>query len=244
LVVPTSKFIARAKRDLIARLEEQKSDPADSVCRNDLLSSFLETQKKHPRVVSDPVLASYVTTGYLAGSDTTAIALRSILYHTLRNPVCLERVRAEMETAGITQFPVPFKVVQQLPYLEALIREGLRIHFVSTFGLERVVPPEIGAEGWTMPNGVVLPVGTQVAFTGWTLHFDEEIFGPDPHSFNPERWLQRDGEPEEKYQERLARMNRNDFTFSYGPRVCLGKNIALMEVYMAISSLLGLFDVS
>jgi cytochrome P450 len=149
-----------------------------------------------------------------------------------------------MAVAGITEFPVSYRVAHELPYLDAIIREGMRIHSVTSFGLEREVPPEVGADGWAMPNGVVLPIGSQVSFTAWTLHFDENVFGPDTHSFRPERWLRRDDEGEDEYTERLARMNRNDFTFSYGPRVCIGKNIALMEIYMTIPTLLGIFDVS
>ena len=239
-----ANFIQRAKKDLINRITEQKEDPDAAAKQKDLLASYLEAQKKHPKIVSNTTLANYVTTTYLAGSDTTAIVLRSALYFTLRTPGCLQRLRAEVAAAGITEFPVPFKVAHALPYLDALIRESMRIHLITGFALEREVPPEVGPDGWTMPNGVSLPVGSQVAFTGWTLHFDENIFGPDTHSFKPERWLRSDDEGEDEYKERLARMNRNDITFSYGPRVCLGKSIALMEIYMTIPTLLGLFDVS
>jgi cytochrome P450 len=241
---PTTTFLARARQDLATRLSEKAHEPTEFASHNDLLTGLLAAQAKHPDTVDDTRLAGYVVSSYLAGSDTTAIVLRSILYYTLRTPGCLERLREELKQAGMTSFPVRFEEARELKYLDAVIREAMRIHFVVSFALERVVPPEKGPDGWTMPNGVVLPVGTQVSFTGWTLAYDEQVYGPETKKFKPERWLKADSETDVEFDTRLVRMLRNDLTFSYGPRICLGKNIALMEIYMLVPTLLGLLDVS
>jgi cytochrome P450 len=244
LFTPTSSFLTRARQDLASRLSEKVNDPAEFLTHHDLLSGLLAAQAKHPDIVDDTRLAQYVTSSYFAGSDTTAVVLRSILYYVLHTLGCVERVREELDQAGIRQFPVRFEDARDLKYLDAVIRESMRIHFVVGFGLERVVPPEKGPDGWTMPNGVVLPVGTQVSFSGWTLGYDERVYGAETEKFKPERWLKSEVESDDDFEARLARMHRNDLTFSYGPRMCLGRNIALMEIYTLVPTLIALLDVS
>lgn len=79
----------------------------------------------------------------------------------------------------------------------------------------------------------------------WVVHRDKGIFGDDAEMFNPSRWF-RDPKNEnvERYQDRLAAMKRTDLAFGGGARICLGKNISLLEIYKAISTLFLQFDIS
>jgi cytochrome P450 len=231
---PSSKFVTRAKNLITERLSDDKH-----ASQNDFVDRFLEAKKTHPDIVTPPILAGYVATNLLAGSDTTAVVMRSVLYYVLKTPGVLQRLRDELDNSG-TEYPVPFKTAQRLPYLDAVIREAMRIHFIGSFLLERVVP----AQGFELPSGQKLEPGTIVGMNPWTLHFDESIFGKDTESFIPDRWLPQEGESDDLYQKRFAMMKHNDFSFSYGPRVCLGKHIAAMEIWKIMPTMFGLLDVS
>jgi Cytochrome P450 len=85
--------------------------------------------------------------------------------------------------------------------------------------LPRVTPPE----GDTI-NGIFIPGGVEIGVNTWGIMRDEDIFGPDPEMFRPERWL---GLPEAKYAE-MARVV--DLTFGSGRFKCLGKSVATIEL--------------
>lgn len=239
---PSSKFITHASTFIRDRLAEEKSpEKTPDGTKGDFMERFLEAQRLHPKVVTNTNLSSYVASNFLAGSDTTAVTLRSIIYYTLKTPGVLQTLRRELDER-VQEYPVSWKTSQTLPYLDAIIKEGLRMHPIVAILFERKIP----ASGLTLPCGQKLPAGTTVAMTPWTLNFDETIFGASPREFRPERWLPGyvQGESEEQATERVNVMKRNDFTFSYGPRVCLGKHIALLEIYKIVPTLFGLFDVS
>jgi cytochrome P450 len=231
---PSSKLVLRARELIASRLRDEKH-----VAGTDFMDRFLEQKRQHPGIVDDQVLVGYVGTNIIAGSDTTAVVLRSILYYTLKTPGVLQRIREELHDSG-TEYPVPYQTATALPYLDAVIREAMRIHPIGVVILERIVHDG----GLQLQSGHKLEPGTIVGMTPWTLHFDESIFGKDPEIFNPDRWLQQSGESDEAYQQRFASMKHNEFSFSYGPRVCLGRNIATLEIYTVMPTLLGLFDVS
>jgi cytochrome P450 len=234
LKAPTNKFILKARTLIQARLTSEKK-----IGRPDFMDRFLEAQKQHPNIVTPQILSGYVATNFFAGSDTTAVVMRSILYYTIRTPGVLKKLRDELDASG-TKYPVPYKTAQHLPYLDAIIREAMRIHFIGSILLERVVP----SSGYTLPSGTKLSAGTVIGMNPWTLNFDESVWGEDTEAFKPERWLQSPGEEKEVFEKRLAFMKHNDFSFSYGPRVCLGRHIATLEIYKVMPTMLGLLDVS
>jgi cytochrome P450 len=93
-----------------------------------------------------------------AGSDTTGITLTAVIYYLMRNPKCLQKLRQEIDTAeqeGRVSSPLTFKEGQQLPYLQATIKEALRLHPAVGQILARIVP-EGGADlaGRFFPPGV------------------------------------------------------------------------------------------
>ncbi|CAF3430773.1 unnamed protein product [Fusarium graminearum] len=156
-----------------------------------------------------------------AGSDTTAIAFRSLFYHLMHNPEAYSRLEEEIDQAvddGRLSMPATYKQASQLPYLSARIKEALRVWPGAQLSLPRTVPPE----GLTIcdrfiPGGYVV-VGINAA----VMHFDKKVFGQDADSFNPDRWME------------VARANYRDkymMAFGGGTRTCLGKNIALIELY-------------
>ncbi|EXJ56175.1 hypothetical protein A1O7_09106 [Cladophialophora yegresii CBS 114405] len=205
----------------------------------DFLSRFLDAQKQHPEVVTDIQLAAYTNTNILAASDTTSTALTAIIMCILQYHDVYEKLQAEIDASNIS-FPVSYTAAQALPYLDAVIKETLRFFPTTGIDLERTV----GASGLVLPTGQSLPPGTIVSMNPWPLHRDRSIFGDDADKFVPERWLRRETESKTAHDERVRNMQRVFLTFGYGPRACLGKHIAYLEIYKLIPILVGNFDLS
>jgi cytochrome P450 len=85
--------------------------------------------------------------------------------------------------------------------------------------------------------------GTIIGMNPWVIHQNKSIFGQDAESFNPDHWLRLEEETEEAFQVRLDRMKKADLSFGAGKRVCLGKNVALIETYKVIATLFMTFGV-
>jgi cytochrome P450 len=236
--------VAQFARDrLNERLSQKEKISTSSNQPKDFLTRFLDAKTTHPEIVDDKQVFSYTVTNMFAGSDTTAISLRAVLYYTLKNPPVLARLNEELSTAvaaGKLSFPITWKESQSLPYLDAVIKEALRLHPAVGLPLERLVP----ASGLQLPSGPLLPAGTIVGASPWIIHRDESIFGADANVFNPGRWLKKKGETETEFTSRERGMVRATFTFGAGSRTCIGKNISLLEIYKVIPSLFWRYEVS
>jgi hypothetical protein len=145
-----------------------------------------------PEKINDYHLLMMGVSNVIAGSDTTAIGLSSIMYHLLRNPNAFSRLRQEIDDFTRDQqcsTQITFKESQQMPYLQAVIKEALRMHSATGLPLWREVPVG-GAE----INGYSLPEGAVVGINTWVAHYNEEVF-PNPKSFLPERWQDAESNP-------------------------------------------------
>ncbi|OQD65146.1 hypothetical protein PENPOL_c006G04265 [Penicillium polonicum] len=189
----------------------------------------VQAQAQNPEKISDYDVLVTAMSNVGAGSDTTAISLSSVLYHLLHTPACMERLREETKLSGITGNPT-FKETQAMPYLQAVIKEALRVHPATGFPLFRVVP-----RGGEVLAGQFFPEGTNVGVNSWVSHYDTNIYGPDAATFRPERWLEAD-----EQQSKL--MEQNFIAFGIGSRTCIGKNISLLEMNKLIPVLVRDFD--
>ena len=144
-----------------------------------------------------------------AGFETTASVLRLIFFHVFSNPEILGRLRAELASASIPADPnaVDLSALEKLPYLTAILMEGLRLSPAISARMQRIAPDRDLVYGaWR------IPAGTPVGMTAVLLHEDESLY-PEPKRFNPERWM--DLEARKKAEKTYA-------PFSRGTRVCLG----------------------
>jgi cytochrome P450 len=105
---------------------------------------------------------------------------------------------------------------QALPYLSAVVKEGLRLSMANPTRLPHVVP----SAGWTFKN-TQFPPGAIVGCSAYELHLNPDIF-PDPRSFRPERWLVMSSD-----------MNKYWFAFGAGSRACIARNLATIELIWA-----------
>lgn len=210
----------------------------------DFLDCYVQAQQAHPDVVDHPMIVSYMLVNIAAGADTTAAALRSIFYLLLRHPPVWATLRAAVLAAPFAQagekgrLPAPYAQARAIPYLEAVIREALRLVPGNLFPQERYVP----AGGLILPDGQFVPEGTAVGFSAYTMHRNKAIWGEDAESFRPERWLPGDDEPEDAYKQRMRLYNDCDLSFGAGSRKCIGMNLALLEVYKTVATLVAMFE--
>ena len=157
----------------------------------------------------------------VAGSDTSAGTLRAVILNILTNPTTYRKLREEIDLAiatGRISSPIKDAEARQLPYLQAVIREGLRIMPPASGAFFKEVPP-----AGDVIDGKFIPGGTQIGSSPLGIHCSKKIFGADADLFRPERWLVASSE---KFAEMASTV---DLVFHYGKYQCLGKSVALME---------------
>ena len=210
------------------QLDRYKSKDAASLDYRDMLDRF-RRHKDGVEVMTEKELLSHASSNIFAGSDTTAISLRSMFYYFCKNPKAYQKLVAEiddMEAQGKLSDPITFAESNQMPYLQASMKEAMRMHPAVGLLLERVVP-----EGGATIAGTYLHAGTIVGANPWVVARDKSVYGDDADHFRPERWLEADAS-------RLKLMDRNYLAFGAGARTCLGKNISLLEMSKLVPQIL------
>ncbi|KAL4929023.1 cytochrome P450 [Aspergillus undulatus] len=216
------------------KLAKGELPPSDNRGTQDFLGKYLATHARDPNVFTPTHILFGSSQNVFAGSDTTAISLSSIVYHLSFNPDCLAKLRDEIDNAaseGRISDLITFAESQSLPYLQAVIKESLRINSAVGLPLWRVVP-----SGGAMLCGRFFPEGTVVGINPWVAHHNKSIFGADADEFRPERWL------DEGRDKDTSTMERYYMPFGLGSRTCIGKNISLLEVGKLIPQLVRYFD--
>jgi cytochrome P450 len=233
---PVATFAKQRMSERLATMEKQGIEKGTE--KPDLLSMFLKAKNDRPDFMTDERVLTMAVSMAFAGSETTAISLAAVFYYLLRNPKCYDKLMQELKQAEdegrltkVSTGTVTWAESQQLPYLDACIKEAFRMHPAAGLPLERITPPQ-GIE----ICGEFIPGGTIVGCNAWVIHKREEIFGSNVDKFIPERWL-------ESPPEQLKEMNGTLFQFGAGARTCIGKNISLLEMYKLVPAFLRRFEV-
>lgn len=164
-----------------------------------------------------------------AGTDTTATALTGWTYFVCTHPDVYKRLVAEIRETLTNEEELRWETVKDLRYLDATVKEALRLFPPSPASQQRVVPP-----GGATIDGYYIPAGMTVAVPPWVATHSSVNFH-DPDQFRPERWL---GEKKEFLNDHLGA----SLPFSTGPRVCIGKNLAYLEMRLVAAHVLWHFD--
>ncbi|KAJ9653000.1 hypothetical protein H2198_007780 [Neophaeococcomyces mojaviensis] len=196
--------VERANRALEAKGQKKQMADQDQAPR-DFLDRMFDLYEDESKGVTKYHVFMIGQSNIVAGSDTTAIALNSILYHLMKNPEKLEKLRKEIELHvpdGLNgqKNLITFRQSQEMPYLKAVIKEALRMHPAPGLPLWREVTTTA-----TQICGRVFSSGDVVGINPWVAHYDEEVWEGDATQFRPERW----SEPvstDIKGQDRLKRM--------------------------------------
>ncbi|KAF9885994.1 hypothetical protein FE257_012172 [Aspergillus nanangensis] len=163
----------------------------------------------------------------VAGTETTATALSGLTYQLLMNPAKLELITREVRDTFEHDGDIDLIALPQMKYLNACIEEGLRMYPPVPVGLPRVTPQE----GMVICDEYV-PGNTTVSVAQWATYRSPKNF-KRADEFLPERWTD------------AAFASDNKFAFqpfSYGPRNCLGKNLAYHEMRLILAKVLYNFD--
>ncbi|CAK5273560.1 unnamed protein product [Mycena citricolor] len=254
----SSPFLS-ALQSFGSRCSSRSSSPSPS-CSSDSDSSFTEdTEKSYmlPRLLSykypsgalmpELDVISECMGHMVAGTDTASISLSYFLWELTRRQDILHKLHAEIDSVMPDPSVVPdLKVLNGMEYLNAFIKEGLRVYGAVPSLLERVVPSStskhfLGPEGFDL-MGYALPPGTIVATQAWSMHRDSAVF-PSPETFLPERWLPRRDADADRDAERLARMSAQMMAFGTGSRICGGQNLAYIIMRVVLVTVLRNFDV-
>lgn len=185
-------------------------------------------------------MVSYLLTNTVAGSHPTAYTLTAIVYYVLRTPGVYSRLNRELDESQMKKtLPISWEAARKLQYMEAVVRETIRIHPAFALTLERVVPDE----GLHLPDGRYVTGGTIVGMNPWVINQSEKLFGPQCGKFIPERWLPDPGEPAKEFEMRRKKMINSILSFGAGPRTCTGQHLAIMEIFKTTASFFVAFDV-
>ncbi|KAM7203149.1 Cytochrome P450 [Naviculisporaceae sp. PSN 640] len=207
--------------DLIERRLNETTD------RKDFMSYLVHATDDSGKPLSHVQLAAHASDFVIAGSETTATAMTVITYYLGRNPEMLKRLREEVRSTFKNYEEIDGNSAAQLRYLHALCLEALRIFPPLPLGLPRVVP----AGGDTV-DGHWIPGGTIVSTNPLAASLNPENFA-DPWRFDPERWLALDGPDVLEASQ----------PFMIGPRVCLGRALAWLEMRTTLAKLHFRYDV-
>ncbi|KAK3938549.1 cytochrome P450 monooxygenase [Diplogelasinospora grovesii] len=165
-----------------------------------------------------------------AGSETTASALSGAVYFLAKHPEVQAKLAAEVRNEFKEESEIDIFGVPKLTYMLAVLDESMRMFPPVPSALPRVCQP-----GGDVIVGKPVPAGTGLDLYQWAIHYSESNF-TKPTEFHPERWL---GDP------RFDTDRKDAFQpFSIGPRNCIGKNLAYMEMRLILARLVWNFDIS
>ncbi|EGX91543.1 benzoate 4-monooxygenase cytochrome P450 [Cordyceps militaris CM01] len=199
---------------------------ASPLVKRDMLGSFV----RHGFSQKDAETEALIQ--IIAGSETTATAIQATLLHIITARHVYARLQAEIDAAaehGRLSAPATNAEAQSLPYLQAVLLEGLRV-----FPPAAALYPKV-CDTDEVVCGVSVPAGTNVAWSPWSIMRDKDVFGADADLFRPERWLEGD---RPRAMEQTVMM-----AFAAGSRwECLGKNIAQLELNLVFVELFRHFE--
>lgn len=214
-----AKEIIKGKKQLL----NEKSE-IDSF---DLLSRFLSSGHSDEEFVTD-IVVSFI----LAGRDTTSAALNWFFWLVSNNPNVEKEILREIYEKS--EAPI-FEEVKDMVYTHASLSESMRLYPpVPMDGKESTVDD-------VLPDGTFVKKGTSVVYHSYAMGRSEKIWGKDWSEFKPERWLERD-DAEGKWNF-VGKDPYKYPVFHAGPRICLGKEMAFLQMKRVAAGVLRQFRV-
>ncbi|KAI0111592.1 cytochrome P450 [Daldinia grandis] len=200
----------------------------------ELLKSKLPDQEKTMARLTGEAAAMMA-----GGTGTASWTLSVITYHLLTKPKLLGKLTDELSGAVSDPQNLPSWVtLEKLPYLGAVIQEGLRLSYGVSGRTARVAPEEdlVYRGEWkpegskeSVPLAYIIPRGNAIGMSTALVHHDETLF-PNSYEFIPERWLDDDLEKRREIEQHIL-------SFGKGSRMCFGMNLALCEMYLGLAAL-------
>ncbi|KAI6702507.1 hypothetical protein NL676_011643 [Syzygium grande] len=214
-----SKVIAARKLELLSQQQKKDEHPHD-----DLLSRFMKKKESY----SDTFLQHVALNFILAGRDTSSVALSWFFWLVIQNPSVEDKIVREIckvltesrgdDVARWVDEPLGFEEVDKLVYLKAALSETLRLYPSVPEDSKHVVADDV------LPDGTFVPAGSSVTYSIYSAGRMRTTWGEDCLEFRPERWLSPDGQ-------KFVMQDAFKFVaFNAGPRICLGKDLAYLQM--------------
>ncbi|EAW12076.1 cytochrome P450 [Aspergillus clavatus NRRL 1] len=209
-------------RDRLIDQRFRELEANKDIGRIDLLQTFIEARTEDGSPLEIEYLKAEVLLVLLAGADTTGTVFQALIHFLLTHPAAYRRMMKEIDSVsaqGLLSDPVPQydEITAYLPYYVACVRETLRLNPPAP----NIFPRYVSEPGLDL-YGRFAPAGTEVSGNPWIMQRNPAMYGEDAEEFRPERWLDAD---------KAKVYNKYLFTFGYGARMCLGREIAMMELY-------------
>ncbi|KAI8237060.1 Fumagillin dodecapentaenoate synthase [Colletotrichum sp. SAR 10_99] len=195
--------------------------------QRDMLGSWIKNGMSREECEAEGLFA------LVAGSDTTASVIRITLLHLMSNARVYSKFKDVIQQAvkaGVST-PITYDEGTKIPYLRALIYEGIRIRAPATGLYPKTVPPQ----GETI-HGVFVPGGTAICMNAPAMLKSRAMFGADADLFRPERFLEVDDATRASLEREV------EMAFGYGRYMCAGKPVAFMELFKTFFELMRNFD--
>ncbi|TVY22564.1 Cytochrome P450 monooxygenase [Lachnellula hyalina] len=213
----------QSTKDKVLRRIALKSDT-----RRDFMTYILRHNDK--RGMSEFEIIGSTSVLVNAGGDTTAAALAAITFYLLRDPRVMKQAQDEVRRSFTNREAITSTTLGQITYLNAVIEEAFRIHPPTAGNFARRTGPE-----GDIIDGHFVPPDVSVGIHQWAAtHFDTNFCDPD--KFVPERWLP---DAPERYKNDIKAASQ---PWSIGPRNCLGRNLAYLEIRSVLAHILWSFD--
>ncbi|KAF2102014.1 isotrichodermin C-15 hydroxylase [Rhizodiscina lignyota] len=223
--------VPEAKRRELLQFASNKVDDRMSLetTRPDFMFYATKHQGNEDIGLTQPELHSDMFILINAGSETTATTLSGATYFLLKHPEKLKRLQGEIRSRFNSLDEITIEAVNSMPYLIAVLQEGLRFYPPVPTGFPRKVPA-----GGDRISGYEVPEDTSVYVSQYATNHSVRNF-KQPDEWIPERWLE--GNKEFASDNRVATQ-----PFSYGPRNCIGKNLAYAEMRLILAKVIWSFD--
>nr|P98188.1 RecName: Full=Cytochrome P450 94A2; AltName: Full=P450-dependent fatty acid omega-hydroxylase [Vicia sativa]AAG33645.1 cytochrome P450-dependent fatty acid hydroxylase [Vicia sativa] len=215
-----TKIVKNKKKELKEKALQSESESVD------LLSRFLSSGHSDESFVTDMVISII-----LAGRDTTSAALTWFFWllskHSHVENEILKEITGKSETVGYDE-------VKDMVYTHAALCESMRLYPPLPVDTKVAVHDDV------LPDGTLVKKGWRVTYHIYAMGRSEKIWGPDWAEFRPERWLSRD----EVGKWSFVGIDYYSYpVFQAGPRVCIGKEMAFLQMKRVVAGIMGRFRV-
>ncbi|KAL5792799.1 hypothetical protein ACOSP7_001393 [Xanthoceras sorbifolium] len=227
LKVAVSQVHEFAKNIIEEKKQQLKEKPLSESM--DLLSRFLSSGQYDDNFVRD-IIISFT----LAGRDTTSAALTWFFWLLSKNPEVEKQILNEIKEKSDTP---DFEDIKEMVFTHASLCESMRFYPPVPIDGKRAEKDDV------LPDGTVVRKGEGVQYNPYAMGRMESIWGSDWAEFRPERWLKKE---EEQEQEKWSFVGRDPYTypvFQAGPRICLGKEMAFLQMKGVVGGVLRRFRV-
>ncbi|KAA8522315.1 hypothetical protein F0562_012988 [Nyssa sinensis] len=225
MAIHFGKLIELFSHMISQRLESRGVE--GSHASNDVLDTLLNISEENGDEIDRTHIERMLVDLFIAGNDTTASTLEWAMAEVLHNPETLRKAQAELEQTIGKGNTVGESDIDQLPYLQAIVKETFRLHPPVPFLIPRKVQADVEVCGFTVPKGA------QVLVNAWAIGRDPSTWS-NPSSFVPERFLGSEVD-----------VRGHDFElipFGAGRRICPGLPLAIRMVHLMLGSLINSFD--